>query len=289
MRVAIIDYEAGNLTSVQRALAHLGVQAEVTADPARVLQAERVIFPGVGAAESCMASLRAKGLDNALRAAVGAGRPTLGICLGLQLLFERSEEDGGVPCLGLLPGEVIEGRSAARGRQCLKIGVPGLKDAKVRRPGVSWRSTLLPVQVCAGQCVLQPGNSGNAQATYGVWSNRRVRLHPQCRNQARAVHIADEFANLGGRVEVFQDRTHGLRASVKTRRPKGSSGAPSETQRPRTPAGSNRDSAPRKDVRSSKCASTTPRTITGQTTSGGNESRPRVSSMASNLGAKAVV
>ena len=66
MRVAIIDYEAGNLTSVQRALAHLGVQAEVTADPARVVAADRVIFPGVGAAASCMASLRGKGLDGAL-------------------------------------------------------------------------------------------------------------------------------------------------------------------------------------------------------------------------------
>ncbi len=107
MRVAIIDYEAGNLTSVQRALAHLGVQAEVTADPARVVAADRVIFPGVGAAASCMASLRGKGLDGALKAAVAAGRPTLGICLGLQLLFEHSEEDGGVPCLGLLPGRVV--------------------------------------------------------------------------------------------------------------------------------------------------------------------------------------
>jgi len=128
MRVAIIDYEAGNLTSVQRALAHLGVQAEVTADPARVVQAERVIFPGVGAAESCMASLKAKGLDHALRAAVGAGRPTLGICLGLQLLFERSEEDGGVPCLGLLPGEVIRFRR---------------EDPAIKIPHMGWNPTAL--------------------------------------------------------------------------------------------------------------------------------------------------
>lgn len=128
MRVAIIDYEAGNLTSVQRALAHLGVQAEVTADPDRLAQAERLIFPGVGAAGQCMGTLKAKGLDGALRRAVGAGRPVLGICLGFQLLFERSEEDGGVPCLGLLPGEVIRFRR---------------EDPAIKIPHMGWNPTTL--------------------------------------------------------------------------------------------------------------------------------------------------
>lgn len=105
-RIAIIDYEAGNLTSVQRALAHLGHTAEVTADPGRIAAADKVIFPGVGAAGSCMANLRKGGLDEALRAAIDSGRPVLGICVGMQLLFEFSDEDDGTPCLGVLPGVV---------------------------------------------------------------------------------------------------------------------------------------------------------------------------------------
>lgn len=104
VRIAIIDYKAGNLTSVQRALTHLGFAAEVTADPERIVSADRVIFPGVGAAESCMANLQAGGLDEALREVVAAGKPVLGICVGMQLLFEHSDEDGGVPCLGILEG-----------------------------------------------------------------------------------------------------------------------------------------------------------------------------------------
>lgn len=106
MRIAIIDYKAGNLTSVQRALAHLGIDAEVTPDPKRVALADRVIFPGVGAAESCMANLIDGGLDEALRTAIDSGKPVLGICVGMQLLFEHSDEDGGVPCLGVLEGVV---------------------------------------------------------------------------------------------------------------------------------------------------------------------------------------
>jgi glutamine amidotransferase len=106
MRVAILDYQAGNQTSVQRALAHLGVEAAVTADPAAVAAADRVVFPGVGAAGSCMANLRAAGLDQAIADVVAAGKPLLCVCIGMQLLFEFSDEDGGTPCLGVLPGLV---------------------------------------------------------------------------------------------------------------------------------------------------------------------------------------
>lgn len=106
MRVAILDYQAGNLTSVQRALAHLGHAAVVTSDADMVAQAERVIFPGVGAAGACMANLRSAKLDHAIRAVVAAGKPLLCICVGMQLLFEHSDEDGGVACLGILPGTV---------------------------------------------------------------------------------------------------------------------------------------------------------------------------------------
>ena len=113
MRVAILDYQAGNLTSVQRALAHLGQSAEVTADPAVIAAADRVIFPGVGAAGSCMANLRAAGLDGALQQVIAAGKPLLCICVGMQLLFASSEEDGGTTCLSLVPGTVRRFRPTA--------------------------------------------------------------------------------------------------------------------------------------------------------------------------------
>lgn len=110
MRTVILDYDAGNLTSVQRACAHLGHDAAVVRDPAQVDAADRVIFPGVGAAAQCMGSLSSLGLGDALRRAIAAGKPVLAICVGLQLLFEHSEEDGGVPCLGILPGRVVRFR-----------------------------------------------------------------------------------------------------------------------------------------------------------------------------------
>jgi imidazole glycerol-phosphate synthase subunit HisH len=106
MSIAIIDYEAGNLTSVQRALHHLGFEATVTPDPDQVAKADRVIFPGVGAAGSCMANLTSSGLGQALATVVERGNPVLGICVGMQLLFEHSDEDAGTPCLGILPGIV---------------------------------------------------------------------------------------------------------------------------------------------------------------------------------------
>lgn len=104
--LAIVDYKAGNLTSVRNAFAALGVEAQVTRDPAVIRAAERVVFPGVGAAGSAMANLRALGLEDAVRGAATSGRPFLGICLGMQILFEHSEEDGGVDTLGILPGRV---------------------------------------------------------------------------------------------------------------------------------------------------------------------------------------
>ncbi len=104
--LAIIDYKAGNLTSVKNAFAALGVEAVVTRDPAVIRSAERVVFPGVGAAKSAMENLRALGLAAAVREAAASGKPFLGICLGMQILFERSEEDGGVDTLGILPGQV---------------------------------------------------------------------------------------------------------------------------------------------------------------------------------------
>ncbi len=104
--IAIVDYGAGNLTSVQRAFETLQAPVEITRSPQRIRQAERVVFPGVGAAQAAMDTLRSRGLDAAIRAVVEAGTPFLGICLGTQIVFERSEENGGVDTLGLMAGTV---------------------------------------------------------------------------------------------------------------------------------------------------------------------------------------
>ncbi|HDD35327.1 MAG TPA: imidazole glycerol phosphate synthase subunit HisH [Candidatus Desulfofervidus auxilii] len=101
--IVIIDYKAGNLTSVLRALNYLGYEAKITPDPEEVLHAERVVFPGVGAAKAAMEDLKKTGMAEALKEIYMRKIPLLGICLGAQIIFEESEEDN-VKCLGILPG-----------------------------------------------------------------------------------------------------------------------------------------------------------------------------------------
>ena len=103
---AIIDYKAGNCTSVANAFASIGAEAIITRDPNVIASADRIVFPGVGAAKSAMENLEAFGLTELIREQAASGKPFLGICLGMQILFEFSEEDGGVPLLGILPGKV---------------------------------------------------------------------------------------------------------------------------------------------------------------------------------------
>ena len=99
----IVDYDAGNVSSVQRACERVNMKAEITADPEKVASADRLIFPGVGSAVSAVDTLSARGLDEAIRCFHQTGRPLLGICLGLQILLEHTEE-GNKPCLGLIEG-----------------------------------------------------------------------------------------------------------------------------------------------------------------------------------------
>ncbi|MDE2669664.1 MAG: imidazole glycerol phosphate synthase subunit HisH [Chloroflexota bacterium] len=104
--LVVVDYDAGNLRSVERALAHVGVDATITADWADVARADGVILPGVGAASDTMAKLGERDLTEPLREYVASGRPFLGVCMGLQALLDHSDEGGGQECLGLLPGNV---------------------------------------------------------------------------------------------------------------------------------------------------------------------------------------
>ena len=104
--IAIVDYKAGNLTSVKLAFKALGIEAVVTDQAADILAADRVVFPGVGAAGASMRHLAELNLTQTLKTVVARGTPFLGICVGMQILLDRSEEDGGTATLGLIPGDV---------------------------------------------------------------------------------------------------------------------------------------------------------------------------------------
>jgi glutamine amidotransferase len=111
-KVAVVDYDMGNRRSVEKALIHLGAEAEITRDHQRLADADAIVLPGVGAFPKGISNLRRHGLDTLLREQAAVGKPLLGICLGMQLLFESSTELGELtPGLGLIAGRVRELRS----------------------------------------------------------------------------------------------------------------------------------------------------------------------------------
>jgi glutamine amidotransferase len=107
LSVAVVDYDAGNTLSVTRALERVGADVELTKDPDRVAFADAVVLPGVGAFGDCMKKLRERGMDEACEEAFVSGKPFLGVCVALQVVFEASDESPGVEGLGLMPGEVV--------------------------------------------------------------------------------------------------------------------------------------------------------------------------------------
>ena len=134
MSIAVVDYGMGNLRSVSKALEHVapGVEVAVTADPERILSCERIVVPGQGAMPDCMRNLEASGAREAVLEAM-RDKPYLGICLGLQMLFERAEE-GPTPGLALLPGEVPRFRV-----QGLKIPHMGWNEVFQAKPHPLWQ------------------------------------------------------------------------------------------------------------------------------------------------------
>ena len=127
--IAIVDYGMGNLRSVQKGLERAGCHAEVTRDPERIEAANGVVLPGVGAFGACMDNLRTYGLIDTVRRVITRGTPFLGICLGMQLLFEESEEFGPVPGLGIFPGRVV------RFPETLGLKVPHMGWNQIRKQG----------------------------------------------------------------------------------------------------------------------------------------------------------
>src|SRR5690242_6644215 len=128
--IVVVDYDAGNLRSVQRALEAVGQRPVVTPDWRAVESAEALVLPGVGSAQDCMRKLADRGLVEPLRQYAASGRPFLGVCVGLQLLYDGSEEGGGVECLGILRGTVRR-FPADRG---LKVPQIGWNDVSFVRP-----------------------------------------------------------------------------------------------------------------------------------------------------------
>lgn len=126
--IAIIDYDAGNMKSVEKAVTALGYEAVVTRDKSAILNADHVILPGVGAFGDAMEKLNSYALTGVIREVAEQGTPFLGICLGLQLLFERSQESPGVEGLGLLKGQICR--------------IPDMKNLKI--PHIGWNSLKYP-------------------------------------------------------------------------------------------------------------------------------------------------
>jgi imidazole glycerol-phosphate synthase subunit HisH len=126
-QVAILDYGMGNLRSVYKALEHVGARPELTADHGRVREADAIVLPGVGAMPKAMERVRSLGLDELLRERVAAGVPVIGLCMGMQLLFESTAELGGAEGIGLLEGPVEE------------LDAPGLKVPQIGWNPVEWR------------------------------------------------------------------------------------------------------------------------------------------------------
>jgi imidazole glycerol-phosphate synthase subunit HisH len=127
--IAIVDYRMGNRRSVQKALEHVGARADITADPVALRDADALVLPGVGAFPQGMRNLRELGLDEQIRAAAQAGTPVLGICLGMQLLFGRSDEHEPTDGLGLIPGQVSRLRTSG-----LRIPHIGWSEVTFERP-----------------------------------------------------------------------------------------------------------------------------------------------------------
>ncbi len=129
--IAIIDYDAGNIKSVEKALLLLGQEVKITDDAQEILSADKVVLPGVGAFGDAMGNLERRRLVPVIRETVEKGTPFLGICLGLQLLFERSDEAPGVAGLGILPGEILRIPS----KEGLKIPHMGWNSLRLEHGG----------------------------------------------------------------------------------------------------------------------------------------------------------
>lgn len=201
--IAIIDYEMGNLRSVQKALERVGHSAMITNDPAVLADARQIILPGVGAFRDAISALRERKLVEPIRAAIRQGKPFLGICLGLQLLFEKSYEDGEHDGLGILPGEVVRFDVPPE----FKVPHMGWNEVRYRRQspifdGVENDSHFYFVHsyyvVPRDESVVATLTTYAAPFCSSVWRDHlfAVQFHPE-KSQAVGLRVLKNFAELG--------------------------------------------------------------------------------------------
>ncbi len=186
--IAVLDYEAGNQTSVLRALRGQGIPAEITADPVALAEAKGIIFPGVGAAGQAMGLLGRTGLDKVLGSLIAAGKPLLGVCLGCQILLEHSEEND-QDTLGILPGRSLRFTPDFREEDGAAIRIPhmGWNSLRKKRP-----------------CVLLEGISEDAEF-YFVHSYY-VRTSPEL--VIATTYYGREFGSVLGRPGLWAAQFH---------------------------------------------------------------------------------
>ncbi len=200
--IVVVDYGAGNIHSVARALTRVGAQFEVTADRERVGRASALVLPGVGAALDTMRGLQAAGVDDPLVAAIARGVPYLGICMGYQVLFDYSEEDDGTACLGVLAGRVVRFPDSLHvphmgWNQVRQVGAPPLLDGVGQDANFYFVHSYYP----------QPDDAGMVAGTteYGVTFASAVannnlfatQFHPE-KSGAPGLRVYANFARLAG-------------------------------------------------------------------------------------------
>jgi glutamine amidotransferase len=206
---SIIDYRMGNLRSVQKALERLGAEAVIVRDPDAIRDAARLILPGVGAFTDGMQHLREAGFDAAIRDFVATGRPFLGICLGMQLLFDASEEDAPNEGLGLVPGRVVRFQEEqGAGKPRLKVPHMGWNQLDPRaKPGNPLFAGITPQDhvyfVHGYHCVPDDPTAVAATCGYGkpfcasVWRDNlyATQFHPE-KSQAVGLKILENFLGM---------------------------------------------------------------------------------------------
>ncbi|MEE8304535.1 MAG: imidazole glycerol phosphate synthase subunit HisH [Candidatus Tectomicrobia bacterium] len=187
--IAVVDYGRGNLWSVQNGFAQVGVRVQVSADPEIVRQAEAVVFPGVGAFRDCMHNLTARGLDQALREVIDAGRPVLAICVGMQALLTESEEFGLTPGMAIVEGTVR------------RFPLPTPKQApRLKVPHMGWNQLHL-----VRPCPLLEGIPDGAY-TYFVHSYYAIPQDPEV--VVACTDYGLEFASVLWRDNLFATQFH---------------------------------------------------------------------------------
>jgi len=204
-RIAVVDFGAGNLRSVAKALERSGVNPEVTSDPAAVARAAGVVLPGVGAFADAVASLARTGLDDAVRERLAAGRPYLGLCLGLQVLFDEGDEHGVTPGLGILPGRIE--RFPDRTPDGEPLRVPHIGWNNVKFSGNHPMLSKLPDEDCfyfvhsyralpqrASDVVSRVDYGGEFAAAVAREGMFAVQFHPE-KSQSAGRRLLDAFAH----------------------------------------------------------------------------------------------